>query len=68
MTDGALSNVTNAKAARDAINRRNDIYGIWECGRGRQANYAMGVHLRAGDPAEALSLADVAREAYGSAV
>ena len=38
--------------------------GIWACGRARQANYAMSVHLRAGDPAAALAEADTARQAY----
>lgn len=53
-----------AEAAREVINGRTDPGGIWECGLGRQANYAIGVSLRAGDPAEALALAELAREAY----
>ncbi|HUY46048.1 MAG TPA: helix-turn-helix transcriptional regulator [Streptosporangiaceae bacterium] len=61
---GALEAQTAAKRARDEITSADEVGGVWACGRARQANYAMGVHLRAGDPAAALAEAETARQAY----
>jgi len=52
------------KQARDALASADEAGGIWACGRARQANYAMSIHLRAGDPAGALAEAETARQAY----
>ena len=53
-----------AKRARDEIISADEVGGVWACGHARQANYAMGVHLRAGNPAAALAEAETARQAY----
>lgn len=69
----AVGDITGAQEAQAAVQRARDEVksadepdGIWACGRARQANYAMGVRLRAGDPAGALAEADIARQAYES--
>ncbi|MGH3217923.1 MAG: helix-turn-helix transcriptional regulator [Streptosporangiaceae bacterium] len=61
---GALEAQEAARRARDEVTSAGEAGGIWACGRARQANYAMSVHLRAGDPAGALAEADIARQAY----
>ena len=61
---GALEGQNHAKRARHEITTTHDAVGLWACGYARQANYAMGVHLRAGDPAAALAEAETARDAY----
>jgi transcriptional regulator with XRE-family HTH domain len=60
---GALEAQNAAKRARDEIIGAEEA-GVWACGTARQANYAMGIHLRAGDPAAALAEAETARQAY----
>ena len=61
---GALEAQTAAKRARDQVLIEDTPGGIWACGRARQANYAMSVHLRAGNPAGALAEAETAQQAY----
>lgn len=61
---GALEAQTAARQARDQVRIEDMPGGIWACGRARQANYAMSVHLRAGNPAGALAEAETARQAY----
>ena len=61
---GALEAQTAAKRARDQVLIDDAPGGIWACGRARQANYAMSVHLRTGNPAGALAEAETARQAY----
>lgn len=63
---GALEAQAAGQRARDEVTSADEPGGIWACGRARQANYAMSVHLRAGDPAGALAEADIARQAYES--
>lgn len=63
---GALEAQAAVQAARDSVTSADEPGGIWACGRARQANYAMSVHLRAGDAAGALAEADIARQAYAS--
>jgi tetratricopeptide (TPR) repeat protein len=67
----ALGDLTRAREAqelaaraRDAITAPDDIGGVWACGPARQANYAIWVHLRAGDIREALADAEAADRAY----
>lgn len=55
----------SAQRARDEITGA-DVAGIWSCGRARQANYAIAVDVRAGDPVRALEHADEARAAYAA--
>jgi transcriptional regulator with XRE-family HTH domain len=61
---GALEAQNVVKRARDEVTSEDDAAGIWACGRARQANYAMGVHLRAGNAAGALAEAETAQQAY----
>ena len=61
---GAVEAQDAVRQARDELRVADDPGGIWACGRARQANYAMSVHLRAGDPAGALAEAGTARQAY----
>ncbi len=61
---GALEAQSVVKRARDEVTSEDDAAGIWACGRARQANYAMGVHLRAGNAAAALAEAETAQQAY----
>ncbi len=63
---GALEAQSRARRARDEITSAGEAAGLWACGHARQANYAMGVHLRAGDPAAALAEAETARDAYAN--
>jgi DNA-binding XRE family transcriptional regulator len=60
----ALEAQDAAKRARDEITSPDEVGGVWACGQARQANYATGVHLRAGDSAAALAEAEMARQAY----
>ena len=66
----ALGDVRSALAAHDAaVDAREamageELGGLWWCGPARQANYAMWVHLRAGDSMAALEAAGAAQDAY----
>jgi tetratricopeptide (TPR) repeat protein len=53
-----------AARVRDEIVAPDEIGGIWACGPARQANYAVWVHLRAGNPDAALAAVDTAERAY----
>jgi tetratricopeptide (TPR) repeat protein/transcriptional regulator with XRE-family HTH domain len=52
--------------AREVAVGVGEVGGLWACGRARQANYSIGVSLRAGDVAGALASAREAHDAYAS--
>ncbi|MUN39413.1 helix-turn-helix domain-containing protein [Actinomadura litoris] len=55
-----------AQTAREAITAETEVGGLWACGRARQANYAVGVHLRARDTTSALASVAEAHQAYAA--
>ncbi|MFF8357363.1 XRE family transcriptional regulator [Streptomyces chartreusis] len=58
----ALTALTHAQNARDAMSGQDDIGGIFACQTARQENYAAAVQLRVGRPVDALRSADNALE------
>ncbi|MEZ0094544.1 helix-turn-helix transcriptional regulator [Streptacidiphilus sp. EB129] len=57
-TDEAGVALTRAETAREKMAGTDEIGGIFSCGAVRHANYSSAVHLRAGQPHEALVEAD----------
>jgi len=58
--------IDRAKAAREQVNAPDDVGGLFSCGRARQANYEIGVHLAAARPKQAISAATEAEDAFAS--
>ncbi|MDN3060097.1 helix-turn-helix transcriptional regulator [Streptomyces sp. SRF1] len=58
----AMTALALADAARDSSAGADDIGGLFACSPARQENYAAAVHLRIGQPAQALRAADHALE------
>ncbi|MEU1403726.1 XRE family transcriptional regulator [Streptomyces sp. NPDC005728] len=56
----ALAALGRAEEARSAETGYDEVGGIFACQPARQENYAAGVHLRVGQPANALRAADAA--------
>ncbi|RBQ21464.1 XRE family transcriptional regulator [Spongiactinospora rosea] len=56
--------IDRARRARNQINTTDGLGGPFECGPARQANYEMGVHLRARETASALKSAAEAEQAW----
>jgi hypothetical protein len=53
----AAAAITAARDALGGADAKNELGGVFSCGPTRIANYAIGVHLRAGNPAAALAAA-----------
>jgi tetratricopeptide (TPR) repeat protein len=60
--DEAVTALARAKDARDAITDADDVGGLFSCQPARQENYAAAVHLRIGEPADALHAAEYAAQ------
>ncbi|MEU6278595.1 XRE family transcriptional regulator [Streptomyces populi] len=56
--DEAMDALARAQDARDSVADTDDIGGLFSCQPARQENYAAAVHLRVGEPAQALRAAD----------
>ncbi|MFF4547237.1 XRE family transcriptional regulator [Streptomyces sp. NPDC001406] len=56
--DEAMTALARAEDARDSVVDVDDIGGLFSCQPARQENYAAAVHLRVGEPAQALHSAD----------
>ena len=64
--DEALRAIAAASAALESAAEDDDLGGVFECGRVRVINYAIGVHLKAGDPQGALAASSSARSLKAS--
>lgn len=56
--------VTRAERAEDEITADDDLPGLYSCGPGRRAGYAMTYHLRAGQPTKALVAGTIADQVH----
>lgn len=60
----AQEGIARAARAGDEITADDDLPGLYSCGPGRRANYAMTFHLRAGQPAKVLTAGTLADQVY----
>jgi hypothetical protein len=58
--------VARAQTFGEQVNTVDDIGGLFSCGRARQANYEIGVHLAAVRPRQALAAAAAAESAFAT--
>lgn len=58
MTTSSAPTESCPRQAQEEITRDGDLPGVFACGQVRIANYSIPVHLRDGDPATAIEMAD----------
>lgn len=60
----AKASLRSVERARAAVDREDEVGGLFSCGLARQFNYTMAVHLRAADTDAAIAAAEQALEVY----